>query len=67
MSYRTLGLAEYGMTNASNVKRGFTPDSNPKGVIQKCATKLKLIYARGTRLKNSVIVYIIVYSEYGMI
>ena len=33
VSYRTLGLAEYGMTNASNVKRGFTTDSNPKGVI----------------------------------
>ena len=30
MSYRTLGFTEYGTTNASNFKRGFTPDSNPK-------------------------------------
>ena len=30
MPYRTLGFPEYGMSNASNYKWGFTPDSNPK-------------------------------------
>ena len=30
MSYRTLGFPENGVTNASNCKCGFTPDSNPK-------------------------------------
>ena len=30
MSYRTLGFPDYGMTNASNFKWGYTPDSNPK-------------------------------------
>ena len=30
MPYRTLGFPEYGMTNGSNFKSGFTPDSNPK-------------------------------------
>ena len=30
MSYRTLGFPEYGMTNASNFKWGFTPHSIPK-------------------------------------
>ena len=30
MSYRTLGFPEYGLTNASNCKWGFTPDSNRK-------------------------------------
>ena len=30
VSYRTLGLPEYTMTNASNFMRGFTPASNPK-------------------------------------
>ena len=30
VSYRTSGLPEYEMTNASNFMRGFTPASNPK-------------------------------------
>ena len=30
VSYRTLGLPEYEITNASNFMRGFTPASNPK-------------------------------------
>ena len=30
MSYHTLRFPEYGVTNASNCKWGFTPDSNPK-------------------------------------
>ena len=30
VSYRTLGFPEYGMANASNFTRGFTPASNPE-------------------------------------
>ena len=30
VSYRILGFPEYGMANASNVTRGFTPVSNPE-------------------------------------
>ena len=30
VSYRTLGYPEYGMANASNFTRGFTPASNPE-------------------------------------
>ena len=30
MPYSNLRFPEYGMTNASNFKCGFTPDSNPK-------------------------------------
>ena len=30
VSYRTLGFPEYGMANASNITRGFTPASNPE-------------------------------------
>ena len=30
VSYRTLGFQEYGMTNASNFSRGFTPANNPE-------------------------------------
>ena len=59
------------MTNASNVKRGFTPDLSsilsvtPKGVIQKkCATKLTLMYARAPRLIHSVIAYLIGKTNY---
>ena len=66
VTYPTLGFSEYGMANACNIKRGFTPDSTPKGVIQKWATQLTLIYARAPRLKNSVIAHLIVLSEYGM-
>ncbi len=40
--------------------------ASPKGVIQKWATKLTLIYVKAPRLKNSVIAYLIVFSEYGM-
>ena len=40
--------------------------ATPKGVIQKWATKLTLIYVKAPRLKNSVIAYIIVFSEFGM-
>ena len=40
--------------------------ATPKGVIQKWATQLTLIYVKAPRLKNSVIAYLIVFSEYGM-
>ena len=40
--------------------------ATPKGVIQKWAIKLTLIYLKARRLKNSVITYLIVFSEYGM-
>ena len=40
--------------------------ATPKGVIQKWATKLTLIYLKARMLKNSVIAYLIVFSEYGM-
>ena len=35
MSYGTLGFPEYGMTNASKVKCGFTPDSK-RGYTKMC-------------------------------
>ena len=57
MPYRTLGFPDYGMTNASNFKSGVTPDSNPK----RGNTKMK-----ATRLKNNVIAFLIVLSEYGI-
>ena len=40
--------------------------ATPKGVIQKWATKLTSIYVKAPRLKNNVIAYHIVFSEYGM-
>ena len=40
--------------------------ATPNGVIQKRATKLTLIYVKAPRLKNNVIAYPIVFSEYGM-
>ena len=40
--------------------------ATPKGVIQKMGNKLTLIYLKARRLKNSVIAYLIVFSEYGM-
>ena len=40
--------------------------ATPKGVIKKFATTLTLIYVNAPRLKNSVISYLIVFSEYGM-
>ena len=40
--------------------------ATPIGVIQKLATKLTLIYENAPRLKNNVIAYPIVFSEYGM-
>ena len=40
--------------------------ATPKGVIQKWATQLTCIYLKAPRLNNSVIAYLIVFSEYGM-
>ena len=40
--------------------------ATPKGVNHKLATKLTLIYVTAPRLKNSVIAYLIVLSEYGI-
>ena len=40
--------------------------ATPKGVIQKLATKLTLIYLKAPRLNSSAIAYLIVFSEYGM-
>ncbi len=40
--------------------------ATPKGVIQKWATKLTIIYLKAPRLNKSVIAYFIVLSEYGM-
>ena len=40
--------------------------ATPKGVIKTLATKLTLIFLKARRLNNSVIAYLIVFSEYGM-
>ena len=66
MSYRTLELLEYGTTNAINFKWGFTPDSNPKGVIHKMGNKIDIKLSESAKAKNSVIAYLIVFSEHGM-
>ena len=54
VSYRTLGFPEYGMANASNFTRGFTPASNPERGNNIWATKLAVIYVKlkGPRLKK---------------
>ena len=55
VSYRTLGFPEYGMANASNFMRGFTPASNPKRLGNIWATKLAFNYVKRAKAKNSVI------------
>ena len=63
MSYRTLGLADNGVTNASNVKRSFTPDSNPKRGNTKMRNKIDINLCKNARDKeNSAIGYLIVYG-----
>ena len=59
-------FSEYGMTNPNISSVALPLTATPKVVLQRCATKLTLIYARAPRLKNSVIAYLIVFSEYGM-
>ena len=67
MSYRTLGLSEYGMTNESNVKWNFTPDSNPIRGNTKMGNTIDINLCKTTKAKkNSVISYPIVFSEYWM-
>ena len=58
--YRTLGFPEYGMANASNFTRGFTPASNPQrgNNIILWATKWAFIYVKRAKAKNSVISYL---------
>ena len=58
VSYRTLGFPEYGMSNASNFTRGFTPASNPERGNNIWATKWAFIYVKRAKGKNSVTSYI---------
>ena len=58
VSYRTLGFPECGMSNASNLTRGFTPASNPERGNNIWATKWAFIYVKRAKVKNSVISYI---------
>ena len=58
VSYRTLGFPEYGMTNASNFTRGFTPASNPERGNNIWATKWAFIYVKRANAKNNVISFL---------
>ena len=58
MSYRTLGFPEYGMANASNFMRGFTPASNPERGNNIGAIKWAFIYVKRAKAKKSVISYL---------
>ena len=58
VSYSTLGFQEYGMANASNFSRGFTPASNPERGNNTWATKWAFIYVKRAKAKNSVISYL---------
>ena len=58
MPYRTLGFPEYGLANASNFTRGFTPASNPERCNNIWATKWAFIYVKMAKAKNSVITYL---------
>ena len=58
MSHRTLGFPEYGMANASNFTRGFTPASNPERGNNIGAMKWVFIYVKRANAKNCVISYI---------
>ena len=66
VSYRTLLFPEYGMANASNFTRGFTPASNPERGNNIWATKLAFIYVKMTQAKNSVTPYILGFPLYEM-
>ena len=65
VSYRTLGFPEYGMANASNFTRGFTPTSNPERGNNIGAMKWAFIYVKMAKAKNSVTSYL-GFPEYGM-
>ena len=58
VSYRTLGFPEYGMANASNFTRGFTPASNPERGNNIGAMKWDFIYVKRAKAKNSVTSYL---------
>ena len=58
VSYRTLVFPKYGMANASNFTRGFTPASNPERGNNIWATKLAFIYVKRAKARNSVISYL---------
>ncbi len=66
MTYRTVGFLEYGMTNASDFKWGFTLDSNPKRGNTKMGNTIYINLCKSAKAKNGVITYLIVFSEYGM-
>ena len=53
VSYRTLGFPEYGMANASNFTRGFTPaPATPKGVTTYGQRNWLLYMLKGPRFKK---------------
>ena len=54
VSYRTLVFPEYGMANASNFMRGFTPASNPERGNNIGSMKWAFIYVKRAKAKNSV-------------
>ena len=53
MSYRTLGFPEYVMTMQAILSEALPLTATPKGVIQKWATKLALIYIKAPMLKKN--------------
>ena len=53
MSYRTLGFSEYGMTNESNFKWDFTPDSNPIRGNKKMGNKIDINSCKTTKAKKN--------------
>ena len=65
VSYGTLGFPEYGMANACNFIRGFTPASNPKGVTTYGQPNWFLFMLKGPRLKP-VSYRTLGFSEYEM-
>ena len=52
MSYRTFGFPEYGMTNASKIKWGFTIDSNPKRGSTKMGNKIDINLCESAKAKK---------------
>ena len=52
MSYRTIGFPENGMTNASKIKLGFTPDSNPKRGNTKMDNKIDINLCESAKAKK---------------
>ena len=52
VSYRTFGFPEYGMANASNFTRGFTPASNPERGNNIWATQWAFIYVKRAKAKT---------------